>query len=170
MTRSLKIIFFIFLLNTFSHAQETFPINGVQESFKPVYAFINANIIISSEKEIKNGTLLIQDNLIIGVDSNLSIPENAITYDLKGDYIYPSFIDLYSSYGLKKPSKKSAGLALNMKVKKMDHIVGMKQFIQRYMLHMNFHMIIKTEKNIMKWVLDLLLHTSKMVSLGVQDA
>jgi hypothetical protein len=37
----------------------------VQESFKPVYAFINANIIISSEKEIKNGTLLIQDNLII---------------------------------------------------------------------------------------------------------
>ena len=62
MIRSLKIIFFIFLLNTFSHAQETFPINGVQESFKPVYAFINANIIISSEKEIKNGTLLIQDN------------------------------------------------------------------------------------------------------------
>ena len=109
MIRSLKIIFFIFLLNTFSHAQETFPINGVQESFKPVYAFINANIIISSEKEIKNGTLLIQDNLIIGVDSNLSIPENAITYDLKGDYIYPSFIDLYSSYGLKKPSKKSSG-------------------------------------------------------------
>ena len=109
MIRSLKIIFFIFLLNTFSHAQETLPINGVQESFKPVYAFINANIIISSEKEIKNGTLLIQDNLIIGVDSNLSIPENAITYDLKGDYIYPSFIDLYSSYGLKKPSKKSSG-------------------------------------------------------------
>ena len=109
MIRSLKIIFFIFLLNTFSHAQETFPINCVQESFKPVYAFINANIIISSEKEIKNGTLLIQDNLIIGVDSNLSIPENAITYDLKGDYIYPSFIDLYSSYGLKKPSKKSSG-------------------------------------------------------------
>lgn len=109
MIRSLKIIFFIFLLNTFSHAQETFPINGVQESFKPVYAFINANIIISSEKEIKNGTLLIQDNLIIGVDSNLSIPENAITYDLKGDYIYPSFIDLYSRYGLKKPSKKSSG-------------------------------------------------------------
>ena len=109
MIRSLKIIFFIFLLNTFSYAQETFPINGVQESFKPVYAFINANIIISSEKEIKNGTLLIQDNLIIGVDSNLSIPENAITYDLKGDYIYPSFIDLYSSYGLKKPSKKSSG-------------------------------------------------------------
>ena len=109
MIRSLKIIFFIFLLNTFSYAQETFPINGVQESFKPVYAFINANIIISSEKEIKNGTLLIQDNLIIGVDSNLSIPENAITYDLKGDYIYPSFIDLYSSYGLKNPSKKSSG-------------------------------------------------------------
>ena len=72
MIRSLKIIFFIFLLNTFSYAQETFPINGVQESFKPVYAFINANIIISSEKEIKNGTLLIKDNLIIGVDQNIT--------------------------------------------------------------------------------------------------
>ncbi len=118
MIRSLKIIFFIFLLNTFSHAQETFPINGVQESFRPVYAFINANIIISSEKEIKNGTLLIKDNLIVGVDSNLSIPENAITYDLKGDYIYPSFIDLYSSYGLKKPSKKSSGFSPQYESKK----------------------------------------------------
>ena len=52
MIRYLKVIFFLFLLNTFSYAQETFPINGVKESFKPVYAFINANIIISSEKEI----------------------------------------------------------------------------------------------------------------------
>ena len=109
MIRYLKVIFFLFLLNTFSYAQETFPINGVKESFKPVYAFINANIIISSEKEIQNGILLIKDNLIIDVDSNLTVPENAIIYDLKGDYIYPSFIDLYSSYGLQKPNKKSSG-------------------------------------------------------------
>ena len=46
MIRYLKVIFFLFLLNTFSYAQETFPSNGVKESFKPVYAFINANIII----------------------------------------------------------------------------------------------------------------------------
>ena len=118
MIRYLKVIFFLFLLNTFSYAQETFPINGVKESFKPVYAFINANIIISSEKEIQNGILLIKDNLIIDVDSNLTVPENAIIYDLKGDYIYPSFIDLYSSYGLQKPNKKSSGFGPQYESKK----------------------------------------------------
>ena len=57
--------------------------NGVDENFKPIYAFTNANIIISPNKELKKSTLLIQNNIIIDVDSNLAIPQNAIVYDLK---------------------------------------------------------------------------------------
>ena len=82
------------------YAQQSFPKNGVDENFKPIYAFTNANIIISPNQELKKSTLLIQDNIIIVVDSNLSIPQDAIVYDLEGDYIYRSFIDLYSNYCL----------------------------------------------------------------------
>ena len=38
------------------------------------------------------------------MNSNLTIPHSAIIYNLDGDYIYPSFIDLYSNYGLSKPN------------------------------------------------------------------
>ena len=57
------------------------------------------NIIISPEKQIHNGTLLIKEDKIIAVDSIINIPDGAIIKDLNGDFIYPSFIDLYSDYG-----------------------------------------------------------------------
>ena len=86
-------------------SQESFPNNGVKSTFSPIYAFTNAHLIISSEKEIISGTLLIQDNEIIAADSIVIVPKGSIIIDLKGDYIYPSFIDLYSNYGLATPKK-----------------------------------------------------------------
>ncbi|MEE2954036.1 MAG: amidohydrolase family protein [Bacteroidota bacterium] len=87
------------------NGQEMSPINGVKQNFNPIYAFTNAHIIINPEKEIKRGTLLIQNKKIIQVDSLISIPEGAIIEDLNGDYIYPAFIDLYSEYGMPEVKK-----------------------------------------------------------------
>ena len=98
-----NILFVLILSYSYSFSQETFPVNGVADNFKPIYAFTNAHIIVSSSKEIKNGTLIIQDGIILSVDSTLEIPTGAIVCDLDGDYIYPSFIDLYSNYGLQNP-------------------------------------------------------------------
>ncbi len=103
--KRLKILL-ILLLFQHSNAQETFPVNGVSENFEPIYAFINANIITTPETKIENGCLIIQGKKILKIDSALNIPKGAIIYDLKGDYIYPSFIDLYSDYGLKKAKKE----------------------------------------------------------------
>ena len=112
-------LLFLFLISYYnSYGQETFPVNGVDENYKPTYAFINAHIVISGEKEIKNGTLIIRDRIIIEVDSNITIPNDAIVYNLKGDYIYPSFIDLYSDYGLKKIEKESSSYRPQYKSKK----------------------------------------------------
>ena len=86
-------------------AQETFPVNGVAENFKPIYAFTNANIVSSPGVSLQNGTLLVKGDKILKLDSGINIPEGAIIYDLSGDYIYPSFIDLYADYGLKKVKK-----------------------------------------------------------------
>ena len=102
------LLLFFCICFSFSQAQESFPINGVKETFKPVHAFINANIYISYNQLIKKGTLLIQDGKILNVDSNLSIPEGSIVHDLQGDYIYPGFIDLYSSYGVKTIAKSKS--------------------------------------------------------------
>ena len=84
-----------------SFAQETFPVNGVSTEFEPIYAFINAHII-DAENEIENGVLLIQANKILQADTGVQIPKDAIILDLKGDFIYPSFIDLNTQYGLPK--------------------------------------------------------------------
>ena len=100
---SLFISIIIFCAPSFS--QETYPVNGVAETFSPIYALTNAHIVISSKKEIANGTILIQDGKILGVDSLLDIPEGSIIKDMKGDFIYPAFIDIYSDYGLEKIKK-----------------------------------------------------------------
>ena len=48
---------------------------------------------------------MIQGNKIIAVGQDVIIPQEAIVYDLDGDYIYPSFIDLYSEYGISNKEK-----------------------------------------------------------------
>ena len=90
----------ILIFSTPIFSQDSFPENGVKSTFSPIYVFHKCHIIISYDKEILNGTLLIQDDKILAVDSIIDIPKGAIVADLKGDFIYPSFIDLYSNYGL----------------------------------------------------------------------
>ncbi|MFT5969854.1 MAG: imidazolonepropionase-like amidohydrolase, partial [Flavobacteriales bacterium] len=83
-----------------SWAQETFPVNGMHEKPGTIHAFTNAHIVQNHKDVVENGTLIIQDDKIIGVGSVLNIPKGAIVHDVKGKYIYPSFIDLYSDYGM----------------------------------------------------------------------
>lgn len=81
-------------------AQTTFPSNGAPFNTHSTYAFTNAMIQVDPETLIKNGTLVIRDQKIISVGEKAEIPKNAIVYDLNGKFIYPSFIDLYSDYGV----------------------------------------------------------------------
>ena len=96
----------LFLLLPFTlFSQESFPNDGVKSTFSPIYAFTDAHLIVSSGNEITNGILLVKDDKIIGVGKDITIPEGAIIIDVNGDYIYPSFIDLYSNYGLPVPER-----------------------------------------------------------------
>lgn len=58
-------------------AQETFYVNGVAEDYEPIHAFSNAHIILDPNNEIENGTLIIQGDKIISVDTGLNIPIGA---------------------------------------------------------------------------------------------
>jgi imidazolonepropionase-like amidohydrolase len=81
-------------------AQVTFPTNGAPFNPHSTYAFINANIYVDYETLIKNGILLFKDCKIISASDKTEIPKEAIIVDVKGKFIYPSFIDLYSDYGM----------------------------------------------------------------------
>lgn len=99
----LVLIWLGFVFNGF--AQKTFPYNGVQDERSGAFALTNATIFVNSSTAIANGTLLIEDGKIVAAGSNVTIPVSTAKIDLEGKYIYPSFIDPYAAYGLKKPEK-----------------------------------------------------------------
>src|SRR5688572_4782252 len=92
-------------------AQTTFPSNGAPHNPHSLYAFTNAVIFLDYETTLKNGTLLIQNGKVISAGEKIEVPKHAVVFDLKGKYIYPSFIDLYSDYGLpsNRYTKKDPG-------------------------------------------------------------
>ncbi len=82
------------------YPQSTYPTNGAPNPIHTTYAFVNAVIHVNEDLTITNGIMLIKDGKIIDVIEKGSAPKNAVVYDLKGKHIYPSFIDLYSEYGM----------------------------------------------------------------------
>ncbi|MGK0235299.1 MAG: hypothetical protein ACI9EK_001833, partial [Psychroserpens sp.] len=103
-----KVILLFLLFFSFSivHAQVYFPKNSSLKKENSNYTvFTNATLYITPTQKIDNGTLVIKDGKVIAVGSNVTIPKNSIITDLKGKYIYPSFIDPYSNFGVSKPEK-----------------------------------------------------------------
>jgi len=90
-----------------SYSQEYHPkTNGVKTPDYSITAFTNATIYVSPSEIIKNGTLLIENNTIIAIGGGVHIPKKTETIDLSGKTIYPSFIDIYSSFGVEKPKRE----------------------------------------------------------------
>jgi len=92
-----------------TNAQETFPVNGVRDIRSGLYAFTNATIVQNSTTKIEKGTLLIKQGKIIAVGSNVVVPADAVVVDCSGKYIYPSFVDAYTDYGVGAPKRPSGG-------------------------------------------------------------
>lgn len=101
------IIFFCLLFSIFpSLAQETFPVNGTRENNKLYYAFTNATVFTDYRTRIDSATLLIKEGKVEAVGKGVKIPQGAVVTDLKGKFIYPSLIDIYTSYGMPEVKKE----------------------------------------------------------------
>jgi len=101
-----KILSTVFTIwSLISYAQNNFPINDVKDNRTNAYAFTNATIHVDHLTTIENATLLIKEGIIQQVGSGISIPKGYTTIDAKGKHLYPSFIEMYSSYGLPKLEK-----------------------------------------------------------------
>ncbi len=91
-------------------AQDYFPKNdGVKSKNTNYHAFTNAKIYVSASQVIDKGTLLIKDGKVVATGTSVSIPQNSTIVDLDGKSIYPSFIDPYSTFGVKKPERVRGG-------------------------------------------------------------
>ncbi len=90
------------------YAQEYFPKNdGVVATNTNYTAFTNAKIYVTPTQIIENGTLLIKDGKVVATGTSVSIPKNTKIIDVSGKSIYPSFIDIYSDFGIKAPERDS---------------------------------------------------------------
>ncbi|MFC4269219.1 amidohydrolase family protein [Polaribacter marinivivus] len=106
-----KLFFLLFFLSfSIVKAQDYFPTDkGVKTSEKKMFALTNATIYVTPTEVIKKGTLLIKDGKVVEVGKSVKIPKGTITTDLDGKSIYPSFIDIYTEFGLPKPKRTPRG-------------------------------------------------------------
>lgn len=81
-------------------AQVTYPVNGVAEPREGYYIFTHATIVQNAQSTLTDASMIVRKGKIIQTGSNLAVPKDAVVIDCKGKYIYPSFIDIYTDYGV----------------------------------------------------------------------
>lgn len=99
----------IVLLPFIANAQITFPVNGLHDQRELTYAFTNAVLWVDYQTRIDSATLIIREGKVVDFGKNLIIPAGAVVSDLSGKWIYPSFIDAWSTYGMPETKKEPEG-------------------------------------------------------------
>lgn len=91
-------------------AQEYIPKNdGVKTPDNGYVALTGARIFTAPGEVIESGTLLIQKGKVAEVGKQVKIPDNSEVIDLNGLSVYPSFIDIYSGFGIDLPAPDKSG-------------------------------------------------------------
>jgi len=91
-------------------AQTTFIQNGPEHNKVEYTAYTHATVYVNATTVLKNTTVVVSKGQIISVNEGGLVPAGAVEVNLSGRTIYPSFIDLYSSYGMQAlaPNKRPA--------------------------------------------------------------
>src|SRR5690606_31733711 len=104
-----KLLFYALIFSGLGlHAQDYFPVNdAVKTKNSNFTVFENAKIHVDPNTVIKNGMFAVKDGKITAIGKTISIPANSVRIDLEGKEVYPSFIDVYSEFGMKSPARAS---------------------------------------------------------------
>jgi imidazolonepropionase-like amidohydrolase len=102
-------IFFLVSLVLSSHwgmalfAQgSTFPVNGTTDVRAELNVFEGATVHLNADETLIDGYIAVRRGRIEAVGSGtFTTTEPAVRHDLSGKEIYPSFVDLYSGWGVK---------------------------------------------------------------------
>lgn len=93
-------------LSTTLSAQSTFPALEIRKNTPSAHAFVHCNIVRAPGDIVTDGTLVIRDGNVENVGINISIPPGVPVHDLHGAWIFPGFIDAYTSLGIEKPKRE----------------------------------------------------------------
>ena len=107
--RTASLLFLFAFFSTVVKSQITAPVNGVADIRNVTYAFTNATIVKDAQTTLSNATLIIKMGKIVAVGNGIAIPADATVVDCAGKFIYPSFIDIYSDYGVAGPTRNAGG-------------------------------------------------------------
>ena len=88
-------------------AQENLTVNAIVDNRQNAYALTNANLYRGGGDVLTNGTLLIRDGRIVDVGSASLSTNGYFVVDLKGHYVYPGLIDIYSTYGISELEREA---------------------------------------------------------------
>lgn len=80
----------------------TYPRNGVYDQRPGLYVFTHATLFADYQTRVEDATLVIRDGKVeaVGPGVQVKIPAGAVVQDLKGKFVYPGFVDVYTAYGV----------------------------------------------------------------------
>lgn len=85
--------------------QDNFPVVGVSDTRPGTWFLKGAKVVVDHTTTLENADIIIKDGRIAEVGKGLKAPAGARIADLTGKTVYPSFIDIYSSYGIQRESR-----------------------------------------------------------------
>ncbi len=100
---SLSLLGLSVLLSSGLQAQQssrTEPVTGLRANSSGFHALVGARVITAPGQVLNNATIVIRDGLITAVGSNVPTPAGARVWDLKGQTVYPGFIDAHADLGM----------------------------------------------------------------------
>jgi imidazolonepropionase-like amidohydrolase len=95
-----RLFWTILLFPALVAAQVTFPKAQLKDPQLTTVAITHATIWVDENLRYHDATLLIKDGMVADCGNNVTIPAHAVIIDVMGAYIYPSFIDPFSTYGI----------------------------------------------------------------------
>ena len=89
-----------FVIGISANAQSTFPNNGPADP-RPNNVMLRRATVVVAPGNVQTGTdILVEKGRIKAVGKNIALPQGCQEIDCSDKWIYSSFIDLYSNYGV----------------------------------------------------------------------
>lgn len=81
-------------------AQFRLPQSKLSDEKTHSFLLENATLITSPGTKMEGASLYVKNGKIAAIGKNLQVPEGTFRRNVNGAWVYPSFIDLFSSYGM----------------------------------------------------------------------
>ncbi|WKW11394.1 amidohydrolase family protein [Pseudogemmatithrix spongiicola] len=78
----------------------TEPITALRDNGSGFHALVGARVVTAPGQVVQNATIVIRNGLIVSVAANQAAPAGARVWDLKGQTVYPGFIDAHADLGV----------------------------------------------------------------------